>query len=89
MGGQDEGHVASNVATRAFAEFVLSNLYFPLLRRQPMPREADVLDVLERAVFAAHDAVLPGNGNGGTTLTAALILGRRLYVCLLYTSRCV
>ena len=87
MGGQDEGHVASNVAARAFAEFVLANLYFPLLRRQPAPREADVLDVLERAVFAAHDAVLPGNGNGGTTLTAALIFGRRLYVAHVGDSR--
>jgi protein phosphatase len=87
MGGQDEGHVASNVAARAFAEFVLSSVYFPLLRRQPPPREADVLDVLERAVFAAHDAVLPGNGNGGTTLTAALIFGRRLYVAHVGDSR--
>ena len=87
MGGHDAGHVASNAATRAFAEFVLSGLYFPLLRRRPPPREADVLDLLERAVFAAHDAVLPGAGNGGTTLTAALVLGRRLYVAHVGDSR--
>ena len=87
MGGHDAGHVASNLAARVFAEFVLSNLYFPLLRRGPLPREADVLDVLERAVFAAHEAILPGNGNGGTTLTAALVFGRRLFVAHVGDSR--
>ncbi len=87
MGGHDAGHVASNAATRAFAEFVLAQLYFPLLRRQSPPREADVLDLLERAVFVAHDAVLPSPGNGGTTLTAALVLGRRLYVAHVGDSR--
>lgn len=93
MGGEREGHVASNAAVRAFGEFVLSNLYFPLLRQRPL-READMLDVLERAVFAAHDAVtqdngsLPGPGrSGGTTLTAGLIFGRRLYIAHVGDSR--
>ena len=102
MGGEREGHVASNAAIRAFAEYVLTNLYFPLLRRRA-PREADILDALERGVFAAHDAVtsesLNGrdragqdgadgvSGNGGTTLTAGLIFGRRLYVAHVGDSR--
>jgi protein phosphatase len=93
MGGEREGHVASNAATRAFAEFVLVHLYFPLLRRRPEPKEADLLDILERGVFAAHEAVYrptsdsePG-GNGGTTLTAGLILGSRLYVAHVGDSR--
>ena len=88
MGGQAEGHVASNTAARAFAEFVLAQLYFPLLRQRPQPRQADVLDLLERGVFAAHDAVLqPEATNGGTTLTAALVLDRRLYVAHVGDSR--
>lgn len=97
MGGEREGHVASNAAVRAFGEFVLNHLYFPLLRQRPL-READLLDTLERAVFAAHDAVTRDNGlppgpaagpgrNGGTTLTAGLIFGRRLYVAHVGDSR--
>jgi len=101
MGGERDGHVASNMATRVFGEQVLSSLYFPLLRERPEPRETVVLGALERAVFAAHDAVqqpyadhaqpgaahaLPG-GNGGTTLTAGLILGRRLFIAHVGDSR--
>lgn len=105
MGGEREGHVASNAAARTFAEYVLSNFYFPLLRQRPHPREVDIIDILERAVFRAHDAVvapdaasapdaaaqssalpMPG-GNGGTTLTAGLIFGHRLYVAHVGDSR--
>lgn len=93
MGGEREGHVASNAATRTFAESVLTNLYFPMLRQHPTPRETDVIDTLERAVFTAHDAIAqpdPGatpGGNGGTTLTAGLILGRQLYIAHVGDSR--
>lgn len=102
MGGEREGHVASNAAVRAFGEFVLDRIYLPLLRRLPL-REIDLLDTLEQAVFVAHDAVAhdvvaQGNGlppttaggqarNGGTTLTAGLIFGRRLYVAHVGDSR--
>lgn len=105
MGGEREGHVASNAAIRAFAEYVLANLYFPLLRQRPT-RESDLLDALERGVFAAHDAVTQDGlgdaqarpdapdgaadgaaANGGTTLTAGLIFGRRLYVAHVGDSR--
>ncbi len=97
MGGEREGHVASNAAVRAFGEFVLGQIYSPLLRGYPL-RENDLLDALERAVFAAHDAVTQGNGlppasaggparNGGTTLTAGLIFGHRLYVAHVGDSR--
>lgn len=88
MGGQAGGHVASNTAARAFAEFILAHLYFPLLRQRPQPRETDLLDILERGVFAAHDAIFePDAANGGTTLTAALVLGRRLFVAHVGDSR--
>ena len=93
MGGEREGHTASNAAARTFGEYVLTGLYLPLLRQQPEPREAVVLDTLERAVFAAHDAILrpeepaPPGGHGGTTLTAALVLGRRLHVAHVGDSR--
>ena len=58
MGGEREGHVASNAAVRAFGEFVLSNLYFPLLRQRPL-REAEWAVVWQRGLpargFLARD----------------------------------
>lgn len=87
MGGHDAGHVASDTAARVFADYVLAKLYSPLLQRRPLPREEQVLDLLERGVFDAHEAILKGNGNGGSTLTAALVLGPRLYVAHVGDSR--
>lgn len=46
-----------------------------------------MLDLLERGVFAAHEAILKRNGNGGSTLTAALVLGARLHVAHVGDSR--
>lgn len=97
MGGEREGHIASNAATRAFADYILSHLYLPLLRQQPEPKETRLLDLMERGVFAAHDAVVATQEslieafasphNSGTTLTAGLTLGRRLVIAHVGDSR--
>lgn len=89
MGGEREGHIASNAAARAFTEFILANLYFPLLHGQTEPDETRLLDLMEQAVFAAHHAILQPDPaeNGGTTLTAILLLNRRAYVAHVGDSR--
>jgi PPM family protein phosphatase len=89
MGGQTDGHVASSAATRAFADYVLSNLYLPLLRGRPEPREDKLLEIVEDGMLAAHEAVYQPDPekNGGSTLTAAVIMGRRLYLAHVGDSR--
>jgi protein phosphatase len=82
MGGHAEGHVASSVAARVFAGFVLAQLYQPLLDRQPVPPDETLLELLESGVLAAHDAIYhpEPEQNGGTTLTAALLLNHQAYL---------
>lgn len=89
MGGHTEGHIASSAASRAFVEFFLSRLYLPLLDGRPRPDEATLVEILEEGVLAAHEAVYrpEPEQNGGSTLTAALVLGRRLYVVHVGDSR--
>jgi protein phosphatase len=89
MGGALDGHIASHAAVRAFTEFVTARLYLPLLKGKPVTGELEVLDVLERGVMAAHDAVYrpSPDENGGTTLTAALVMDRRLYLAHVGDSR--
>jgi protein phosphatase len=68
---------------------VTGRLYLPLLKGKPVTQELEVLDILERGVMAAHDAVYrpSPDENGGTTLTAALVMGRRLYLSHVGDSR--
>lgn len=89
MGGHMGGHIASNAAIRAFTGYMVDKLYLPLLQAKKQPTELDLLDTLERGVLAAHDAVFrpAPDENGGTTLTAALVLGDRLYVAHVGDSR--
>lgn len=89
MGGQMNGHIASSAAARAFAEFILTNVYFPLLRGKPEPDEARLLDLMDEAVLTAHEAVFQPRPerNGGTTLTAVVVVGRRLFVAHVGDSR--
>lgn len=89
MGGQLDGHIASNAATRAFVEFILTNLYFPLLRGKPVPEETQLLELMEEGMLAAHDAVYRPDPekNGGSTLTGVVLLSRRLYVAHVGDSR--
>ena len=89
MGGHAAGHVASSEAARVFAGFVIGQVYQPLLDRTPVPPDATLLEILESGVLAAHDAVYhpEPEQNGGTTLTAALLLGHQAYVAHVGDSR--
>lgn len=82
MGGQSNGHIASDTAARTFAEYLIDHVYRPLLRGQGAPDDERLLEILESGVIAAHEAVLrpEPEQNGGTTLTAALILGEKMFI---------
>lgn len=82
MGGHAEGHLASSEAARVFAGFILSHVYQPLLDGRPLPADETLLELLESGVLAAHDAVYhpEPEHNGGTTLTAALLVNHQAYI---------
>lgn len=89
MGGHMDGHLASSTAARVAADHVLQHVILPLLRNGAPPQN-DVLEAaMQAAVQAAHQAVYDSNpaGDGGTTLTAALVVGRRLFLAHVGDSR--
>lgn len=89
MGGHHDGHIASQLVAHIFAEHVLRTLYLPLLRaEEPMSRRP-VQEVLEEAVQLANKALYrPDHDQAmGTTLTAALLVGSRLFVAHVGDSR--
>lgn len=89
MGGHHDGHVASQLVSRIFSEHVLRTLYLPLLRSEEPLARRPVQEVMEEAVQLANKALYrPDQDQAmGTTLTAALIVGSRLFVAHVGDSR--
>lgn len=89
MGGHSDGHVASNIAMRTAAAHVLTNIYMPLLQDDNQKAKPPIQEVLEQAVQNANKAVFEHDAemDSGTTLTIALVFGRRLHVAHVGDSR--
>ncbi len=87
MGGHQHGEVASETAIRAMAEYVIRNLYLPLVNVNPTPPEKTLQEIMQAGVSHAHKLILRSVMGGGTTLTALLILGRQMVICHVGDSR--
>ena len=80
MGGHQHGEVASEIATRAMAEYVIKHLYTPLFSVNPQPPAESLQEILTNGVNAAHDAILESVTGGGTTVTTVLVLGKQMII---------
>ena len=89
MGGHYDGHKASKIVSRAVAQHVLKTLYFPLLRGDEAIARQPIQEVMVEAVQQANQAIQIAESDGemGTTLTAVLILGNRLFLVHVGDSR--
>ncbi len=88
MGGHQAGEVASSLAARTVAHYIIQQLYLPTLVIQEQSADQPALnEVLVNAVQAANRAVANRVPGGGTTLTCALLLGPRAYVAHVGDSR--
>lgn len=89
MGGHSDGHIASKIASRTAAAHILNHIYLPMLQDEAQGMRLPVQEVLEQAVQKANKAVFEHDAetDSGTTLTIALVLGRRLHVAHVGDSR--
>lgn len=89
MGGHHDGEKASAIATRVLAEQITNKIYIPMLTRlREMDTEhATVSEILTEAVKTANEVVVQSIPEGGTTITAAAIMGDLAYIAHVGDSR--
>jgi serine/threonine protein phosphatase PrpC len=88
MGGHQAGEVASSLAARLVTHQVIEDVYLPfLLNETPSADMAPLTEVLRNAVEEANNQVHERVPGGGTTLTCALVMGRRAYIAHVGDSR--
>lgn len=75
MGGHLNGEIASGCAARAMSEYLITKLYTPFLSGRHDSEDRGIQEIMEDAVVEAHRSVLRNAPGGGTTLTAALVIG--------------
>lgn len=81
MGGHQSGEIASALALRVAASWLLSHVYFPLV--DGTDREAEqpsLTDVVREAISHANRVVSRDYPGSGCTLTCGMILGDRLFM---------
>lgn len=78
MGGHHDGEKASAVAARTVLDEIIRRVLLPLIHNDD--ERAPVTEVLEQAILSANDAVMTTVPEGGTTLTALVIVGDFGYV---------
>ena len=81
MGGHEKGDVASSVAAQATAGAILEEIYLPSLNNNLSNNSnRPVKEALISAVEHANNQVQEAAPDGGTTLTAALVMGNSAYI---------
>jgi serine/threonine protein phosphatase PrpC len=87
MGGHRNGEIASELAIRTVAEYILKEIYSPLMGRNPQPSEYSFQEVFQLAIEEANDEIIQNSYGGGTTLTAVLIVGDQMTIAHVGDSR--
>jgi protein phosphatase len=87
MGGHQHGEIASGIAVRTMANYIIKKLYTPLLSLKPSTPEESLIEIMQEGVQDAHRAITRQVPGGGTTLTAVLILGNQLTLAHVGDSR--
>src|SRR5512139_1470203 len=80
MGGHQHGEIASGIAVRSVASYIVEKLFVPLLSVKPASPEESMQEIMQSGVQESHRNITRQVPGGGTTLTALLILGEQITI---------
>jgi serine/threonine protein phosphatase PrpC len=87
MGGHENGELASSIAVEKLASHVVNTFYLQSISAKSDRINTSIQEVMQTGVMDAHQAIREKAIGGGTTLTAALILGDQMTIAHVGDSR--
>jgi serine/threonine protein phosphatase PrpC len=87
MGGHKYGEIASDIAIRTVASEILHRIVFGMVDPHSSAPEDGIQEILETSVLEAHKIITKEAPGSGTTLTAALIIGKQMSIAHIGDSR--
>ncbi len=87
MGGHTNGGLASEFCIRTMAEHLVHNIYFSLAGPDKIPPSSSLQEILREGIQKADKSVAKNAPGGGTTLTAAVLIGNQLTIAHVGDSR--
>ena len=87
MGGHRNGEIASSYSVRAFSSVLIERLSRPLFGPQAGLPQESLQEIVVGALTEAHRVVNEEASGGGTTFTAALVIGEQLITAHIGDSR--
>jgi PPM family protein phosphatase len=87
MGGHVDGEKASAITTRVLTSYVINEIYLPLHNGGPKPDQPPHTELLVKGVQTANKEVIKQVDDGGTTVTAALVVGNWIHIAHVGDSR--
>jgi serine/threonine protein phosphatase PrpC len=87
MGGHQYGEVASNAALRTFAGVIMRKMHSYFFDLPTVMLDESLQEIMSGAILDAHRVVQREAPGGGTTLTAAVIIGQQITLAHVGDSR--
>lgn len=87
MGGHQHGEVASGMAIRAFSNYLINKIFLNIINPEQLFQGESMQELMEKAVHEAQQSVLRKAPGGGTTLTAAMVIGEQVTIAHVGDSR--
>jgi serine/threonine protein phosphatase PrpC len=86
LGGHQDGEKASALSTRTIAQYVLKNLYMPMLQGG-LDSDQSINDLIADAVLKAHMEIQSRVPQGSTTCSAVIVIDDIAYIAHVGDSR--
>jgi PPM family protein phosphatase len=87
MGGHQDGEKASAAAVRVMAQHVMEKVYKPILLNEEISERTPITEAMTEAAQVANEQVIASVRDGGTTLSAVVLVGELAYIAHVGDSR--